>query len=85
MSLTIELVVPCVVHMWLFAYFPKLLDKEPTSYKTLGLYVVHSLHMMPFDDLMSFFLVLADLTLVYLFMRLDYVHILARNKILSYS
>ena len=24
------------VQMWLFAYFPKLSDKEPTSYKTLG-------------------------------------------------
>ena len=71
--------------MWLFAYFPELLDKEPTSYKTFGLYVVHSLHMMPFDDLMSFFLVLLDLALVYLFMRLDYVHISAWNNILAYS
>ena len=40
--------------------------------------------MMPFDDLMSFFLVLVDLALVYLFMRLDYVHILTWNKNLAY-
>ena len=70
------------VQMWLFAYFPKLSDRKPTSYKTLGLHVVHSLHMMPFDDLMSFFLGLVDRALVHLFFRHDYVHISAWNQIL---
>ena len=44
------------IQMWFFAYFPKLSDKKPTSYTTLGLHVSHSLRTMPFDDLMSFFL-----------------------------
>ena len=48
------------IQMWLFAYFPKLLDKEPTSYKTLGLQVAHSLRTMPSNDIMSFFLGLVD-------------------------
>ena len=61
MSLTIELVVPyglynyCCLHI-----FPELSNKEPTSYKTLGLYEAHSLRTMPFDDLMFFFLGLVD-------------------------
>ena len=63
------------VEMWLFAYFPKLSNKKPTSYKTLGLHVVYSLHTMPFDDLTSFFLGLVDRALVHLFFRHDYVHI----------
>ena len=45
-----------LIQMWLFAYFLKLSNKEPTSYKTLGLHVAHSLRTMPYDDLMSFFL-----------------------------
>ena len=49
-----------LVHMWFFAYFPKLLDKDPTYSKILGLHVVHSLCIMPSDDLMSFFLGLVD-------------------------
>ena len=40
------------VQMWLFAYFPELSDREPTSYKTLGFHV--ALRTMPSDDLMSF-------------------------------
>ena len=73
------------VHMWLFAYFSKLLDRDPTSYKTLGLHVTHSLRMMPSDDLMSFFLCLVDLALIHLFLRPDYVHISAWNQILDSS
>ena len=34
------------VHMWLFVYFPELSDREPTSYKTLGLHVAHSLSII---------------------------------------
>ena len=49
-----------LIQMWLFAYFPELSDREPTSYKTLGLHVAHSLRTKPFDDLMSFFLGLVD-------------------------
>ena len=63
------------VQMWLFAYFPELSDSDHTSFKTLGLYVVHSLHTMPSNDLMSFFLCLVDRALVHLFFMLDYVHI----------
>ena len=63
------------VQMWLFSYFPKLSNKEPTSYKTLGLYVMHSLRTMPSDDLMSFFLDLVERALVLLFFRPDSVHI----------
>ena len=48
------------VKMWLLAYFPKLSDMEPTSFKTLGLHVVHFLHTMPPDDIMFFFLGLVD-------------------------
>ena len=48
------------IQMWFFAYFPELSDWEPTSYKTLGLHVAHSLHAMPSNDLMSFFLGLVD-------------------------
>ena len=61
--------------MWFFAYFPELSDREPTSYKTLGLHVMHSLRMMPSNDLMSFFLALVDRPLVHLFFRPDSVHI----------
>ena len=69
------------VQMWFFAYFPELFDREPTSYKTLGLHVVHSLRTMPSNDLMSFFLGLVDRALVHLCMRLDSIHILAWNQI----
>ena len=44
-----------IVQMWLFAYFLDLSVKDFTSFKTFGLYVVHSLPTMPSDDLMSFF------------------------------
>ena len=63
------------IHMWFFAYFPKLSDREPTSYKTLGLHVAHSLCTMPSDDLMSLVLGLVNQALVHLFLRPDYVHI----------
>ena len=61
------------VHMWLFAYFLELSNREPTSYKTLGLHVAHSLCTIPSDDLMSFFLGLVDRALVHLFLRHDFV------------
>ena len=48
------------VQMWFFVYFLELLNREPTSYKNLGLHVVHSLCTMPSDDLMPFFLGLVD-------------------------
>ena len=73
------------VQMWFFAYFPELLDREPTSYKTLGLHVAHSLRTMPSNDLMSFFLGLVDRALVHLFLRPDFVHISAWNQILASS
>ena len=57
---------------------------EPTSYKTLGLHVVHSLRMMPSDDLMSF-LGLVDRALVHLYLRPDSVHISSWNQILASS
>ena len=44
------------IQMLFFPYFPRLFDREPTSYKTLGLHVANSLCTMPSDDLMSFFL-----------------------------
>ena len=62
--------------MWFFAYFLELSDREPTSYKTLGLHVMHSLRTMSSDDLISFFLGLVDRALVHLFLRPDSVHIL---------
>ena len=66
MSLTIKLVVPYGLYIYgCLHIFPKLSDKEPTSFKTLGLHVVHSLRTMPFDDLMSFFLGLVDRALVH--------------------
>ena len=73
------------IQMWFFAYFPELLDREPTFYKTLGLHVAHSLRMMPSDDLMSLFLELVDRALVYLFLRVDFVHISTCNQILASS
>ena len=73
------------VQMWLFAYFSKLSNREPTSYMTLGLHVVHSLRTIPFDDLMSFFFGLVDQALVHLFLRHDFVHISAWNQILASS
>ena len=73
------------VQMWVFSYFSELLDRDPTFYKTLGLHVAHSLRMMPSDDLMSFFFGLVDQALIHLFLRPDYVHILAWNKILDSS
>ena len=57
--------------MWFFTYFPELSDGEPTSYKTLGLHVAHSLHTIPSDNLMSFFLGLLDWALVHLYLRPD--------------
>ena len=38
------------VQLWLFPYFPKHSDREPTSFKTLGFHVVHSLSTMPSND-----------------------------------
>ena len=73
------------VQMWLFAYFPNLSNKEPTSYKTLGLHVPHSLCTMPSNELMSFFLGLVDRALVHLFLRPNSVHISAWNHILASS
>ena len=73
------------VQKWLFAYFPELSDKEPTFYMTLGLHVAHSLHTMPSDDLMSFFLGLVDGALLHLFFRPDSVHNSAWNEILASS
>ena len=67
------------IQMWFFAYFPELSDREPTSYKTLGLYV------MPFDDLMSFFFGLVDWALIHLCLWLDFVHISAWNQIIASS
>ena len=46
---------------------------------------MHSLHTMPFDDLMSFLLGLVDRALVHLFLRLVSVHISAWNHILASS
>ena len=40
--------------------FSRTFGKGTTSYKTLGLHVVHSLRIMPSNDLMSFFLGLVD-------------------------
>ena len=73
------------IQMWFFAYFPELSDREPTSYKTLGLLVTHSLRTMPSNDLMSFFLGLVDWALIHLYLRLDSVHISAWNQILPLS
>ena len=66
-------------------YFPDLSNMEPTSYKTLGLHVMHSLRMLPSDYLMFFFLGLVDRALVHLFLRPDSVHILAWNQNLASS
>ena len=57
------------IQMWLLAYFLELSNREPISFKTLGLHAVHSLRIMPFDDLMSFFLGLVDQALLHLFLR----------------
>ena len=62
------------VQMWLFAYFPKLLDREPIPYNTYALHVAHSLHTMPYDDHV-FFLGIGRSALVHLYLRPDYVHI----------
>ena len=67
------------IQMWLLTYFLELSNREPTSFKTLGLHAVHSLRTMPYDDLMSFFLGLVDQALVHLFLKSDFVHILALN------
>ena len=69
--------------MWLFAYFSELLDREPSSYKTLGLHVTHSLGTMPSDELMSIFLGLVDRALVHFFFRQNFIHISAWNQILA--
>ena len=68
------------VQLWLFAYFQKLSDKELTSFKSLRLYVVHSLSTMPSDDLVSFFLGLVDQALVQLFLKPDFIYIAAWNQ-----
>ena len=73
------------VQMWFFAYFPELSDKEPTSYKTLGLHVAHSLRMLPCNDLMSFFLGLVNRALIHLYLRPDSVHISTWSQILASS
>ena len=73
------------VQMWFFAYFPELSDKEPTSYKNLGLHVAHSLRMMASDDLMSFFLGLVDRALIHLYLRPNSVHISYWSKIMASS
>ena len=75
MSHTIKLVVAYGLCIWLFAYFPELSNKEPTSFKTLGLHVVDSLCIMCSNDLMSFFLGLVDQALVHLFFKPNYVHV----------
>ena len=63
------------IQMWFFAYFLELSEREHTFYKTLGLHVAHSLHTMPFDDHMSFFLGLVDWALVHLYLRLNSIYI----------
>ena len=73
------------VQILFFAYFPELLDKEPTSYKTLGLHVAHSLCTIISDKHMSFFLGMVDWALIHLYLRLFFVHISAWNKILASS
>ena len=55
--------------MWLFAYFLELSDRDPNSFRTLGVHVMHSLHTIPSDDLMSFLLGLVDRALVHLFFK----------------
>ena len=74
-----------LVHMWLIVYFSEFLDREPTSYKTLGLHVTHSLRAMPSNDLMSFFLELVDWALVHLYFMPNSIHISASNHILASS
>ena len=71
--------------MWFFAYFLELSEREHTFYKTLGLHVAHSLHTMPSDDHMSFFLGLVDWALVHLYLRLNSIYISAWNQILASS
>ena len=71
--------------MWLFAYFLERSDREPTSFKTMGLHLVHSLRTMPFDDLMSFFFLLVDRALILLFLKHDSIHVEAWNQILVFS
>ena len=73
------------VQTWLFAYFPEFSSYDITSLKTLGLHVMRSLRTMPFDDLTAFFLGLADRALLYLFLKPDYVHLLAWNQTLASS
>ena len=70
--------------MWFFAFFPELSNREPTSYKTLGLHVTHSVCMNS-HDLMSFFLGLVDRALVHLFLMPNSVHISTWNQILASS
>ena len=67
------------VQIWLFAYFQELSGQNPTSFKNLGLHVMRSLCTMPFDDLMSFFFNLGDRTLLHLFLKPNYVPLLALN------
>ena len=72
-----------LVQIWLFAYFPKLLGQDPTSFKTLGFHALCSLCIMPSDDLMSFFLGFADQALLHLFLRPDFIPFLAWNQTLA--
>ena len=66
MSLTIKLVVPYGLYSCGCSHiFPKISNKEPTSFKTLGLHVVNSLRIMPSDDHMSFFFGWVDRALVH--------------------
>ena len=64
------------LQVWFFARFLELSYREPTSYKTLGLHVAHSLHTMPSDHLISFFSGLVDRALIHLYLRPYFVHIL---------
>ena len=74
-----------VRQIWFFAHFLELLDREPTSHKTLGLHVAHSLRTMPSNDLMSSFLELGDQALIHLYLMPDFVHISAWNQIMASS
>ena len=71
------------VQMWLLAYFPKVSNQDLTSFKTLGFHVVHSLLTVPSDDLMSFFLGLTDRALLHMFLKPNFVPLLAWNHTLA--
>ena len=60
-------------NVFFFTYFLELANQDPPPSVPLGLYVELSLHTIPYEDLMSFFLDLADHTLLYLNLWPDYV------------